>query len=297
MRRNVAFLQHKLWTEGQFLIVSSCRDADLFSRLSLPFEAFRPLLCSGPVETLYSARRGFFLPDIAKLMWKLNANVAELRRQRFSCSLNVEKPEAGLHRFEVDGFPVDCRLLRVHAPMRPQVADCYLRGGDVVVSYHQTEHIRPQVVWRAQTVANEEGLQLSVTLALQTSQLLSDPHCQVSSELSAHELVTLDSETAATNMLGRPKTLKVDQSTLVLFRPKDQTWSVAQAVHPADYVSSELRCRKTTELRHALFQNNLEKGVILKGRVCLWLLPRERDLEIAAACLREFVSAPLPLTT
>ena len=230
-------------------------------------------------------------------MWKLNANVAHLRRQRFSCSLNVEKPEVGLHNFEVDGFPVDCRLLRVHAPMRPQVADCYLRGQDVVVAYHQTEHIRPQIVWRAEPLSDVEGLQLSVTLALQTSQLLSDPHCQVSSEMSVAELVAIDAESATTTNLGRPKTLAVDQSTVVLFRPENQTWSVAQAVHPIDYLSSELRCKKTATLRHSLFQDNLEKGVILKGRVGLWLLPRERDAEVAAACLHEFISAPLPLTT
>ncbi len=230
-------------------------------------------------------------------MWKLNANIALLRRERFSGSLNLEKPDDGLDDFEVDGFPVAARLLRVAAPMRPQVADCYLRGNDVVVTYHQTDHIRPQVVWRAEPVNASEGLQLSVTLALQTSQLLSDPQSQVISEMPATECLAINYDAGDATELGTPQTLAVGQTTAVLFRPENQTWSMVQAVHPMDYLSSEFRCRNTTELSHALFQDNLEKGVILKGRVGLWLLPRAADAEVAAACIRAFVAAPLPLTT
>ena len=46
-----------------------------------------------------------------------------------------------------------------------------------------------------------------------------------------------------------------------------------------------------------LFPERLEKGVIRRGRICAWFLPREADLAIAAELFRRFVSQPPPLTT
>jgi hypothetical protein len=50
-------------------------------------------------------------------------------------------------------------------------------------------------------------------------------------------------------------------------------------------------------LRHRLFLDELEKGVILRGRVRGLLLERERDRSATAEAYTQFAGSPPPLTT
>jgi hypothetical protein len=54
---------------------------------------------------------------------------------------------------------------------------------------------------------------------------------------------------------------------------------------------------RTTQLRHELFSERLEKGVILRARVRGVVLERADDVRHAAAMFNEFLHAELPLTT
>jgi hypothetical protein len=54
---------------------------------------------------------------------------------------------------------------------------------------------------------------------------------------------------------------------------------------------------RSLRLVHHLFPESLEKGVIRRGRVRGWFLPREGDADAAAERYRQWLAEPPPLTT
>jgi hypothetical protein len=48
-------------------------------------------------------------------------------------------------------------------------------------------------------------------------------------------------------------------------------------------------------VRHRLFSFPLEKGIVLRARVCGALLPREQDAQLAAECYATFAAEEPPL--
>jgi len=70
-------------------------------------------------------------------------------------------------------------------------------------------------------------------------------------------------------------------------------------VHPADFSGSELTEDDSAgghvAIRHRLFVQRLEKGVLLRARVRGLLLAREADVELAAATYRSFAGLGPPL--
>ncbi len=84
-----------------------------------------------------------------------------------------------------------------------------------------------------------------------------------------------------------------------LFRFPRHEISYAEMVHPADFQGSELdyvaERDRAVEVRHRLFVEHLEKGVILRARVRGALLRRHDDAALAAAVYAAFASADPPL--
>ena len=84
-----------------------------------------------------------------------------------------------------------------------------------------------------------------------------------------------------------------------LFR-RAGTFSYAELVHPADFRQSTLAARESSSadvrLAHRLFHRRLEKGVILRSRLRGVFLPREHDMELAAAEYRRFAASEPPPT-
>ena len=87
-----------------------------------------------------------------------------------------------------------------------------------------------------------------------------------------------------------------------LSRLADGRTSYLQMVHPSDGcempdAGCEMRdAEHTVVLRHRLFPERLEKGVIRRGRLRGIFLSRHHDIEVAAACYDEFVDSSPPLT-
>jgi hypothetical protein len=72
-------------------------------------------------------------------------------------------------------------------------------------------------------------------------------------------------------------------------------------VHPADFQHDELLRNSVQQqaayLRHRLFPEPLEKGVILRARVRGVFVPRDGDTQIAAECFDAFAATEPPLST
>ena len=64
-------------------------------------------------------------------------------------------------------------------------------------------------------------------------------------------------------------------------------------VHPVDFGGAKV---STGTISHHLFQQRLEKGVILRARVRAAILHRKNDLATAQAAYERFAGAEPPLT-
>jgi hypothetical protein len=147
---------------------------------------------------------------------------------------------------------------------------------------------------------------VEVQVSVQTSLLENDPALFASSRLLAAEWLYLaDDGDARCSPLGLPPDFSAASHAdrgCWLARLNDKL-SYCEIVHPLDFRSSQLSCQPTgsgtaaSVLRHRLFAENLEKGVILRARVLGVLLPRDEDVRTAREHLRAFSRSEPPLTT
>jgi len=85
---------------------------------------------------------------------------------------------------------------------------------------------------------------------------------------------------------------------IAVSRPTGLPVSYAEFCHPHDGIALLLTTAadRTTQIRFRLFGHDLEKGVILRGRLRGILLPRADDLAAARAAWERFLAEPPNLT-
>jgi hypothetical protein len=162
-------------------------------------------------------------------------------------------------------------------------------------------HLCRSTAARSATVTTRAIASLELLVSVQTNLLDGRPR------LVAHSIVAADSVRRLDD-LERGTFVEIasdDENANIasggcLFRLSPEL-SYAQLVHPADSHSTVCQrqpgAQARYELRHELFTQHLEKGVILRARVLGVLLPRANDLDVAAQCFADFLAAELPLTT
>lgn len=166
-------------------------------------------------------------------------------------------------------------------------AEAYERGGDLVLTYAETaaRPLRVQIYWRVleDLPAGAAGFDLQVSV--QTGLL--DADSALWSETSAPALHAARLADAAADCW--------------LFRGADSQHSYAEMIHPADDRGCSLSRGENAAdgwlLRHRLFGERLEKGVIMRARLRGLLLPRQDDEKAANVACETFVAEQLPLTT
>ena len=80
---------------------------------------------------------------------------------------------------------------------------------------------------------------------------------------------------------------------VICCRPAGRNWSYVEMSHPEDCVRIVARkFRGTIEWRFGLFGLDIEKGVILRGRVRGVFIPRRGDLNRAEKLFKDFVAEP-----
>lgn len=237
-------------------------------------------------------------------MWNLLGTRAVWSDALLSAEINVANPAAGVALNAVSGAVPrnDYRFLKIlpvdRAPLAAPV-ECYVRGQDLVALYEPLpgDRVQPQIYWRATATGGAVGIEAVVSA--QTSLLDSDPAFAAACEMAAGEVYALNADGRSWSALeGRTTFSRGEVSGGFLIRPGHYRWSYFEAVHPADFLTARLELAGERAVIHQrLFRERLEKGVIRRGRIAAWFLPREGDEALAADSWQNFRDSAPPLTT
>jgi hypothetical protein len=255
--------------------------------------------------------------------WSIDGSRAQLSTGQLSAELDMARPHAGLNSISLGGRKLSAELLCVHriadtipghAPAASDntgwplsVADAYVRGSDLVVAYAANSDwpFAPQVYWHAgvlDSVADVLG-SISLLVSVQTHLLDTWPRIGIRSQMACDELLQV------TAGGGRPRRAEIIEGNhtfspattprCIVYRLKDVPVSYVEIMPANDYRDVKVQ----QDAKHGgcvdweLFSEFLEKGVIRRARLHSALVPRENDVEIAAACCDAIERCALPLTT
>ena len=189
--------------------------------------------------------------------------------------------------------------------------ESYLRGDDLISAYEtlgrRSMHV--DALWRVVTPEPGEKFMAAVDLivSVRTQQLDAWPEVAVQSSFPACETLRLHevkpvrcqplSQGPNTTVILGPN----DGVGCLLFRQAGFALSYAEMVHPADFcydqwIQGAVK-DEGSRLVHRLFRTELEKGVILRGRVRGVFVPRIDDTHLAAECYAAFAAGDPPLGT
>ncbi|MGI9428731.1 MAG: hypothetical protein ACR2NM_08745 [Bythopirellula sp.] len=220
-------------------------------------------------------------------IWRLDATKAVLCTPQLTAEVDLLNPHAGLHRLEFGEATIDGSVLGIGsgpypAPQQGDLADKFVRGHDLVVSYAETRE-RPfslQIYWRA-TTSQQGVLLLDTILSLQTALLESFPGVAVETKLPNSQHYQLP----------------VDGADAYLVRCDGCSWSYAESTHPDDAGESQVKRSDAGAscMVRQLGGRFLEKGVIRRIRVRGVILPRENDEMVATDCLESLSREEPPL--
>lgn len=250
--------------------------------------------------------------------WTIDGPRAALATASVAARVDLLAPRLGLTQVRVDGRELAASLLQVTLPDLPadEVAsrlDFYERGGDLVATYGDARQpaARAIVYWRVQPAAAYRALAaVELQVSIQTSALDFDPALEAGSALPTADCLTLADT-------GQPRFVPLgwrDSNVAVVQRESgvgcfiarlDERLSYAEMVYPLDYVQTTFAREPSrpgpgepnTVLRHRLFSQRLEKGVLLRARVLGAFLPRRSDQSDAAECWSTFAASEPALAT
>ena len=245
-------------------------------------------------------------------LWQLNDSIAQLSSDRFRAQLDLKSPNRGLFSLAYEKQSPTGSILGLHPAGNPtgllgSVEDCYVRGNDFVAVFSQSEdqHQRTQVYWRHRPCAvaghsaeNSSGMEMVVSV--QTDLLDSLPELESETRMSAQEVLHLNNPNDLTALpLQEDLVLRSGEGPCcIVVRPKDSPISYVEMEPDLDFREVHLEVRDGEVcLRHRLFSQRLEKGVILRARVHGIFVPRVTDLQCAAKYYEQLNQEELPLTT
>jgi len=250
-------------------------------------------------------------------IWQIHEYSASLRLDQFSAKIELDRPDRGLVEVRVGAFSLaNAQWLGVAVPslaggIERGGPDCYQRGPDLIAAYRESQSwpVRVDVVWRAISPAPSSGLVAGVDLivSVHTELLDSRPELAVRSDLAPTEILRLvEAPSACFEPCRRESCLPLTFESgggpgCFVFRLPGVPLSYAEMSHPADFRGAVLAPSGTgpamVEVRHRLFAQRLEKGVILRARVRGVVVDRAQDLRSVAACYAAFAAAEPPLGT
>jgi hypothetical protein len=191
-------------------------------------------------------------------------------------------------------------------PWPLRTTEAYIRGHDLVASYEPAADwpFSPQLYWQADTMRHvaEVRASLSLLVSVQTHLLDTRPRIAVASQLPPGELLLIsphcDGGSRAEIVSDDRRVHPTTQMCCVLVRPRESQITYAEIVAPSDFQVLHVRPQDSgTSIEWELFSEFLEKGVIRRARVHSVLMPRDNDIDLAAACCEATKRLELPLTT
>ncbi len=142
---------------------------------------------------------------------------------------------------------------------------------------------------------------VSLLVSVQTHLLDTVPQIAVASHLKRDESYVLSARSPVCDAVAiqanheQPAT---SEDCCIVSRLRDLPLSYVEIMPAGDFHAVNLGKEKSeAACEWRLFAEFLEKGVIRRARVHAAIVPRDRDLEIAAACCQAIDQLELPLTT
>lgn len=250
-------------------------------------------------------------PPVSPSLWSARGHVV-VPAADVAARLDLDHVATGLVWGD-DAATAD-RLLGVDLRSDCPPADVWLRGADVTAVYEPADdrRLRATAMWRLHP--RPDGLDDRTTVracelivSAQTSVLESDSTIPVVADIADGErLWGCPQGSGGMHWIAAAtQTTQPPCATAVLVRRRDS--SVVVGVHPADVRTLECtaggtagrpgRCGITAWLFTGLTEQSIEKGVLLRGRVCAAQGPAAGDAAWATAVLTAFNASPPPLTT
>lgn len=282
-----------------------------------------PLLCSGPADSHFCVRRGFFVffPSVCsvsgdfpmRVIWRIDSHVARIATDRFSAELDLRRPFDGLTELTFDGHRLpECAILGVQpdclSPLPAAVTgQAYVRGADLVATYPASDNqpLRWQIYWRLiGSSPDDDAVVLEAIVSVQTDLLDTSPSVSVTSELAGGRAECLAAEEKNPLAAGVAVDTPTETATfcgVICDRVADRLCYL-EMIEPADRVSQEIT-EETTEqqtvnyITSRLFDGHLEKGVIRRTRVRGVFLPQRPDEALLGRLWSEFALSAAPLST
>ena len=220
--------------------------------------------------------------------WKLDGRLARLRSDHFSAEVDLARPLDGVSHIRVPGLHVESiHLLGMAVPSRVEgeadsLQDAYVRSAELTATYRGSEAwpVRVDATWRvlAPSSPHEFTAAIDLLISVRTDRLQSQPRMAVESGFGGGEVASA-------------------ADGCILFRPTQSDLSYLEMVHPLDLRGDELSGGGNTpfRIRHHLFDDCLEKGVVLRARLRGMLLTRGHDTQLAADHYAAFKAAEPPL--
>ena len=242
--------------------------------------------------------------------WTLSGTQARLRLPHFEAAIDLGRADAGLGDVKVESVVChDLSLLGVFAPnltldsTASEPLDSYVRENDLVATFGESDgqKRRLQAYWRVVPfdATTADAIVLELVVSVQTDLLESHPAMFVVSKFPSGELLPFaadddgECQVVGDNASERP-------ADFMLIRPAGSNVSFMQASHPEDCVNTEIVSSADQSagiaMRHAMFAEQLEKGVIRRSRVRVAMLRREEDDKLASRCFRQFAASEPVLT-
>jgi hypothetical protein len=242
-----------------------------------------------------------------QVCWRLQETIATLESSVLSGEVDVLFPWHGF-LWNCAAAQAKVALLKVFTrasagPTPETLVDCYQRGIDLVATYAQTPErtVRPQVYWRylAPQSLRPEATGLELILSTQTSLLDSEPTTSLESALPAGEVIGMAATGQLQSLASDQWQTGDDAPRAVLFRSEQlKDVSYLECVHSTDFAGVQIsHADGLSIVRWRLFPERLEKGVIRRGRVRGYLLPRASDEALALELIKDFASSQLVLST
>lgn len=246
--------------------------------------------------------------------WTWQEHGARLSVACCDAVIACDAPGEGLGEVRVDRAPLPgARLLGFAmtpspAPPGPVRVAAHLRASDFVAAYEETPGwpFRVDALWRAGELragAARAGC-VELVLSLCTSLLDARPRLSAQSDLPGAEALRWSGagfEPVSAPWRSGAMGEAPDAPRCLLVRFGQAEWSYAEMVHPADAGATEIAVvgpgRGLLRVRHHLFPEPLEKGVLLRARVRGLVLPRPEDERLAAEGYRAFAASAHPLDT
>jgi hypothetical protein len=244
-------------------------------------------------------------------LWRLDDHRAQLNLGDFQAAVDIAQPGCGLHEIMLLGTliaPLSLLAARFAGqdPRQPQtVSDCFIRGRDLVVTYAQLfeRPVRVQIYWRALGESDAPGClaAIDVQVSVQTSLLEAWPALVIHSRVPTQVALRLTRDDAGRSDGTSHDDAATDSKAAGcwLCRLPELGLSYGEMVHPADVERAEAVTTGAgaIDIRHHLFSQPLEKGVILRARARGIFLPFAADNQMLDSAYQRFLAAPLPLTT